>query len=280
MNPKVRRQRNLTDQIKLELLGFVEAPPGYVGNRRCHTYWELMYVGSGTGRVRYRDRFIEFTSTDLLLIAPNEEHQVFLTGHDGLDLLYIGFSLGFDPGLRPISQIPCNLYPENRSHVAKEILANTLKQLKREAVTSAAAACSILYVLAIIAWSITDDVSTGNERTEVVEKAKSYLERNTHRQISVKEMAEHVHLSGHYCSTLFKETVGMSPKQYHSSLRMTLAAETLKNDRNDKSISEIADILGFSSVHYFSRKFKEHFGTSPTRFRESGAPDKGLLIFP
>jgi AraC-like DNA-binding protein len=32
------------------------------------------------------------------------------------------------------------------------------------------------------------------------------------------------------------------------------------------NITQIADMLGFTSIHYFSRQFKSHFGISPSEY--------------
>ncbi len=268
MDPRLRKQRELTDQINIDLLGFLEAPAGYVGDERCHAYWELMYISRGNGTVRYRGSDHHFRETDLLLIEREEKHCVSLSGPDDLEMLYVGFTLKLNPGFRLATEIPANLYPENRTHVVKDMLRNVLEQMKNDNMDSVVTACSILYALAIIIHTIAGDDPERNEKIESVEKARNYLERNIHRPVTIREIASHVNLSDHYCSTLFRETLGITPKQYHTSLRMTLAAEILKNKNNVKNISEVADIMGFSSVHYFSRKFKEHFGKSPSRFRD------------
>ena len=40
-------------------------------------------------------------------------------------------------------------------------------------------------------------------------------------------------------------------------------------------ITEIAYKLGFSSIHYFSRKFKSRFGLAPSEFSQSVFKQKG-----
>ena len=38
---------------------------------------------------------------------------------------------------------------------------------------------------------------------------------------------------------------------------------------HNQTISEISDILGFTSIQYFSRKFKLQYGISPTDYAKS-----------
>lgn len=271
MDPRLRKQYELTDQIRLDTLGWLEASPGYVGNERRHDFWELMYIGAGHGVVTFDGGTepVGFGKYDIVLVQPGEPHRVSLRGTEDLEMLYVGFSMRFDPGFRFAERIPRILFPHARPHIVKDMLAHVLEHMKAERMDSVAAVCSILYSLAVIIQSIAGDDPTQGERVEAVEKAKAYLEQNIHRPVSVREMAGHVNLCERYCSTLFRESVGVTPKQYHTSLRMTMAAELLKDRDDPHNVSEIADIMGFSSVHHFSRKFKQYFGRSPTAFREA-----------
>jgi AraC-like DNA-binding protein len=41
-------------------------------------------------------------------------------------------------------------------------------------------------------------------------------------------------------------------------------------EREDATIGEVAYAVGFNSQSYFSRSFREEFGTSPSRYRKEG----------
>lgn len=68
-----------------------------------------------------------------------------------------------------------------------------------------------------------------------------------------------------YFKKLFVERFGIPPVQYVTAFRLERAAELLLT--NQYSVSEIASMCGFESVYYFSRKFKEKYGSSPTAFK-------------
>ena len=63
---------------------------------------------------------------------------------------------------------------------------------------------------------------------------------------------------------IFKKETGRAPGEYFIEMKMNRAKQLLMAD---KGIQEVADLLGFESVYYFSRLFKSRTGKSPGAFR-------------
>ncbi len=70
-----------------------------------------------------------------------------------------------------------------------------------------------------------------------------------------------------YFRRLFREKTGISAKQYQITVRIQRARDFLSN--TDKSVKEIAGLLGFNSAFHFSTQFKQATDLSPTEFRQS-----------
>lgn len=100
---------------------------------------------------------------------------------------------------------------------------------------------------------------------EPVKNALEYIHTNYQRPIKLKEVANAIHLNKSYLSQLFQKTMGVTYSEYLMELRITSAKDYLKT--TNKSASEIAEILGFSSQNYFTKVFKNSVGVSPIRFR-------------
>jgi AraC family transcriptional activator of mtrCDE len=69
---------------------------------------------------------------------------------------------------------------------------------------------------------------------------------------------------------LFKSITGQSPKNYLLQIQMKHAAVELSE--TSRSVSQISEALGFSSIHYFSRRFTSYYGISPTAYRHGSMP--------
>jgi AraC-like DNA-binding protein len=67
--------------------------------------------------------------------------------------------------------------------------------------------------------------------------------------------------------SLFRLSTGESPTAYLLRLRMRKAALMIRE--SGLSVTEIAEKLGYPTIHYFSNQFKQYYGISPTQFKLS-----------
>jgi AraC family transcriptional regulator len=93
-----------------------------------------------------------------------------------------------------------------------------------------------------------------------------YIDANVEIDLSLDELAAIACMSRFHFSRVFKLATGMPPYKYLSTKRFERARELL--DGNDRSLWEIASVLGFSSESNFSRAFRQFTGFTPRQFRE------------
>ena len=74
-----------------------------------------------------------------------------------------------------------------------------------------------------------------------------------------------MHLHPSYFSTVFKNSTGLSFKEYLNKVRIEESKILLLN--TDFSIIDIAIAVGFEDQSYFSKVFKKYTGTTPKQFR-------------
>ena len=91
-----------------------------------------------------------------------------------------------------------------------------------------------------------------------------YININYHEHITNEILASKTKYGTSHFRKLFTEIVGISPLQYVTKVRMEKAKELLYSDTN--KISEIAELLGFENVYYFSNTFKKYYGLSPAKY--------------
>lgn len=94
--------------------------------------------------------------------------------------------------------------------------------------------------------------------------AIEYLENNYTNNDDIEFLASLCYLSQAHFFRLFRNEKGMSPIEYRNMLRIERAKALLSE--NECSIGEVADLLGFESVYYFSRFFKKCTGVPPSEY--------------
>lgn len=98
------------------------------------------------------------------------------------------------------------------------------------------------------------------------EQLSAYIDKNIENIATLDDLSDHMHINKSTLTDIFKKIFGMTPMRYVIHRRMEKAKELLLY--SDLSISEISEKLGFSSIYYFSKAFKEREGLSPLSFRE------------
>lgn len=107
----------------------------------------------------------------------------------------------------------------------------------------------------------------GNPRRhhQALMDADRYLQEHIEEDVDLVKLAENSHLTPTYFHKLFKAAFGRTPMQQLFWYRHRAATNYLRDD--DCPISEVARKCGYSNQSYFSNKFKQLEGISPSRFR-------------
>lgn len=95
-----------------------------------------------------------------------------------------------------------------------------------------------------------------------------YIDRSYRLPISLLTLSREFGISRSYISRIFRSELGQKPSEYINNVRIAAARSLLTH--SDASITQIAELTGFSDVYYFSRVFKSICGMSPTKFRGGG----------
>ncbi len=86
-----------------------------------------------------------------------------------------------------------------------------------------------------------------------------------HKVYSVREFAEQLHLHPNYLNQIIKKTTGQPPIKHIQARTLTEAEGLLTN--SNKTVSEIAHLLGFTDTTHFSKFFKKHTNQTPLQYR-------------
>lgn len=97
--------------------------------------------------------------------------------------------------------------------------------------------------------------------------ALRYFNEHYSAPIQVEEYAASHYMSPCWFIRSFKQYTGFTPLQYIISVRMTNARDLLSGQ--ERSVSEVAAMVGYEDALYFSRLFKRHTGVTPMAYRQA-----------
>ena len=102
------------------------------------------------------------------------------------------------------------------------------------------------------------------DSTQLVEDVKKYLSEHISCQITVRDICTEFGVGQTALMKKFRAGTSMGPMEYFTELKIRRAKERIRT--TTRSFTEISEELGFSSVGYFSKVFKQKTGQTPTEY--------------
>jgi YesN/AraC family two-component response regulator len=123
----------------------------------------------------------------------------------------------------------------------------------------------IIYVYRIINMYAQKEALCNTQK--LINDVIKYIDENYNTHITLETLAHSFYISTSYIAHEMKRELGISPINYLISRRVGEAQKLLLS--TNKSISSIAENVGYSNVYYFSRLFSKRIGCPPDEFREN-----------
>ena len=260
-----------------------------------HNFWELVYLDSGTATITADNDKLLLKQGEAFFHKPNEHHNIH-TDDDFANSVIITFECKSKPLVNLSGKI-INFDEYEKSllnkiiNEAKISYGNKLNELyfikmaKKPHAPFAAEQiirnCIELLIISLIRRMQDASVplvgmSVNTNSDKIVEGVRSLLQErlNTASSINLNDISYRLGFSKSYIKDRFKKKTGSSIIQYYIELKIDKAKKLLSQQKY--TVSEIADILGFSSVYYFSRQFKSQTDMSPTEYINSIKVDNVL----
>ena len=242
--------------------------------------YDLWYIWAGNGKFKTRSGTKDLHSGDCMWIGPGWSYDYEQDPDNPLGLSFIHFEL-YEHGIRidpnDRKNRPPDLLHVKDSQLVESVVRRTLEfcrivQTGRMQAPMEKQSVELLFhgLLLNLTTEIPGKWQPGAnkltmEQHRLITQLSAYVHDNIQTGISVRELAERSGYSRDHVARIFKIVTGLSPQQYIISAKMANAQLFLKHSL--KSISEIADQLGYRDIHFFSRQFKQHIGMSPKAFR-------------
>ncbi|MCW8133937.1 MAG: helix-turn-helix transcriptional regulator [Planctomycetota bacterium] len=173
------------------------------------------------------------------------------------------------PGFARLIVLPGRHQARDPARVERDF--GELHAIQREAQPGHALAAEALFLgmLARLTAEVLETLAAGakpglSQAQVLVGRALGYIRRNLARPVTLRDLAEHVHVNEAYLARVFKAHTGETVGAAVLRCKLERAKERLLAER--ASVKEVAASLGFSDALYFSRRFRQREGLSPRAF--------------
>lgn len=234
-----------------------------------HSYWELTYVDKGELLTTIDGVSYHLKQGDLIFYAPMQFHTQSTFEKISSSYLTINFKMNFNH-----ADLLCNkIFSLKRDSYF--IVTRLIEELSNDNLYSND--LSLCYLKELIIQMLRLDNShfhskptTHMQQTyenELLNDILLYIDDNIYEKISVSTLCDHFCISTSMLHSLFRKNMNNTAKNYINELKLSKSKELIRNSTH--TLSEISEMLGFSSIHYFSKKFKSYFNISPTEYSKS-----------
>lgn len=274
---------HLREPFELVLKEFMDVCPRGL---HSHTFFELIYIISGTGKQCINDAECNYLPGNLFLVAPNDSHifKIETTSQ----FFFIRFNNVFVQSSKQEKELvkQLELILQNARHEPGSILKNKDDQhavkhlmgmlirehLNTDLFHNELVAQLVNTLLVFIARNISlvfpENIDQSSE--EKVVRILQHIQSNIYypEQLKVESISNSFGISPTYLGRYFKKHTGESLQQYILNYKLKLIKNRLL--QSNMRIKEIADEFGFTDKSHLNKFFKKSQGISLMGYRANG----------
>jgi len=246
-----------------------EKEQGFLFAGESHPMLELTYVDQGSLHSVADGVDLLLKQGDMVLYGPNQWHMQY--ADIGVAPRYI--TVSFDASGLDLTPLV------NRRFAVPQQAVKLMQQMLREQERmDEYSGDMILAQLAQLLMPLLRQTESPSEarlqtsnaihsENEIIRRAQIYVSTHIREKLTVPLVARQVDVSPSYLTALFHKNLQISPGEYIRRIKLQESKQMIRE--NNLNFTEIAAELQYSTVHHFSRQFKEKFGITPTEYAKS-----------
>jgi AraC family cel operon transcriptional repressor len=253
------------------------------GLLHTHSFFEIFYMVSGSAVHYVQDKDGVMNTTplitgDMVFIKPGIAHHFTKSNnseytHRDIVIRTSAFKNACDFISPTLFDIFINSNTPIQVNIALEKInqfEHSIKLMNQLLPSKVAQKSSLVktFLVALLDCFLTSDIETYfNKFPTWFNNLLSDFNKVEFMQAGLEQITSRCHYDKKYLCHVFKRYTGVTMTDYLNNIRLNYALNLLQN--SNKTISAIAQYLGFSSISYFNVIFKEKFGVTPKEIRKS-----------
>ena len=256
-----------------------------------HDFWELVCVDRGEIDALAGDRRLTLKKGNILFHKPNEFHNVLTNGKVSPSLVVIGFEC-HSPAIKSFEDQLMSVQDTEKELLAQIIVEarNTFSGrlddpyqeeliFNSEPLTFGSAQLISHYLeqlmihlyrryfsysLPVRSSRLLAEASSGNDTYNRIVR---YMEEHLGERMTIDRICRDNLVGRSQLQKLFRDTKGCGVIEFFSMMKIDTAKQMIRD--NQLNFTQIADRLGYNSIHYFSRQFKQITTMTPSEYATS-----------
>lgn len=281
----------LREEVKIDsvvTIHYFEFCSDYAYHGERHPFWELLYVDKGEVEITAGERTLVLKKGEVVFHKPNEFHNIRANGIVAPNLVIFSFYTQseamkfFEERVMSVGDRAKDLMGRivNEAEDAFSTPLNEIetKVLERSETAPFAAEQMVKLNLEILLIELIRQESEAQKpkitslikdkgQQEFIDKVARYLEENVHKRLTLSDICRDNLVGRSYLQKIFREKTGGGAMEYFGKLKIEAAKEMIREGNHN--FTEIAAMLSYNSIHYFSRHFKKVTNMTPSEYASS-----------
>ena len=261
----IKRQLKLD---KLFTLFYQEKEKGFLFAGESHPIAELTYVDQGSLHSVADGQDILLEQGDLMIYAPNQWHMQYADINVSPRFMTVAFDAEdfdlFDLYNRKFQS------PQKAISLLQKMLREQEKMDEHSGDMLILLLGQVLLTLKRLCDAPADTLKSAHclsNENEIIRKAQQYISSHVRSRLTVPLVAQNTDVSTSYLTALFHKHLQISPGEYIRRIKLQESKQMIRE--GTMNFTEIAEALQYSTIHHFSRQFKEKFGVTPSQYAKS-----------
>lgn len=270
---------------KLYTVHYFEFSKNYEFTGESHNFWEFVYIDKGEAIITADDKNILLKQGNVIFHKPNEWHNIKANGKIPPNIVIVSFECTskdmafFENKTLPVGHEQKILiskiiseYMNSFAEPLNDVYTNSLKRKENQLIGSEQLLRQYLceFLLSFLRkhpTSIQKNLPSINYENSMLNLIINYMQSNISKNLTIENLTSYTGSNKTTITTIFKDKFQMGAIEYFHRMKIDMAKKYIREE--NYNISQIAELLGYSSIHYFSRQFKQITGMSPTKYSMS-----------
>lgn len=247
-------------------VGYFKCDSSFFTKRNEQNDYELIYTCDGLGQIEYEGNVTQLKKGDAYIIDCFKLNLYNTVPGEKWDIKWIHFN-------GSSADLYYKNITKNGNHVklnnfhSFDFQFNVILNLPTEQnmYTNFAACEYLVHLLTDLFQSSYKSSQNFHSYSSEIQTALEFIKENYHKQVTLDDLCDHIHMSKYYFINVFKNYTGSTPHEYIVNYRIGKAKHLLRT--TNLSINEICQHIGFNDQSYFIKIFRKLNNITPNKYR-------------